>query len=171
MKSILLSLLALGLMSTSCKKETIQAPPAKPVIENGTYAIVNVGSQKALAPVQLIEGQNVFCDTQVANDLKQRWNITFDGTYYTIQCNQSSNHYFQPFPGGDHTAIISFNDGNSNPKFIIEKLTEDNADYFVIKSVLLGQHALYEYPVPFYTEARFQPFQNLPSFKWQFVKY
>lgn len=171
MKSFILSLVALTLMSTSCKKETSASQPAKPVIENGVYSIVNVGSQKALTPVQLVEGQNVFCDTQVSNNLLQRWVITFDGTYYTMQCQQSTTHFFQPFPGGDHTAIISFNDGNKNPKFIIEKVNDDGAVYYAIKSVLLGQNALYEYPVPFYTEARFKPYQDLAAFKWQFVKY
>lgn len=163
--------MAFACFSASCKKKTTVTPAPIPVIENGTYAIINVSTQDALTPVQLTAGQNVFLQNQLTSDLLQRWHIQFDGQYYTIRSQQESSLFFQPFPAGDHTAIISSNDGNSNPKFILEKIEENGAVYFKIKSLLLGQQALYQLTNGMYEEARFKAFENTDLFKWQFVKY
>lgn len=163
--------MAFACLSASCKKKSVIAPSPVPVVENGTYSIINVSTQDALTPVQLTAGQNVFLQNQVTSDLLQRWSIQFDGQYYTIRSLQESTLYFQPFPAGVHTAIISYNDGNSNPKFLLEKIEENGAVYFKIKSALLGQHALYQYTNGMYEEAHFKAFENTDLFKWQLVKY
>lgn len=172
MKTLFFTMLAFTLAFVSCRKNTgTTGVLPSPVIANGTYAIINVATQKALTPVQLVTGQNVFLQDQEATNLLQRWTINFDGQYYTLSTKNNSSLYFQPFPGGDHTAIIGNNDGNSNPKFILEKLIEGGPEYFIIKSVLLGQNALYHFPNGAYVEAKFMAYANTDSFKWQFVKY
>ena len=171
MKSLILILMAFACLSASCKKNKVDAPATVPLIENGTYSIINVSTQDALTPVMLTAGQNVFLQNQVTTDLLQRWYIQFDGLYYTIRSQQENTLFFQPFPAGEHTSIISSNNGDSSPKFLLEKIVENGAVYFKIKSVLLAGQALYQFTNGLYEEARFKAFENTDLFKWQIIKY
>jgi hypothetical protein len=166
---IIVAILISGNAFAQTKKVPAPAPAANEVLlATGTYFIIN--GNVAITPEAPSLGQNVFLKPFRRSGL-QKWVVTKSGTAknisYTIKlAGDAEDLWLQPFPGSDHTPIVSYRDG-------AYKITPvpGKAGLWYIKSIKNNGDALRSYlsDAALPLEMRFDPFEEgNTKFYWKF---